>query len=662
MPKSIVLGNGNILVGLDNHGQLKDFYFPYVGLENHAGGHFIHKIGLWVENNFTWLDDGTWNISINCVKDTLASDITAENQLFAVRLHFNDVVYNEKNIFIRKITVENLTDRTRTIKLFFHQVFMIYESHRGDTALFDPIRHVMIHYKGRRVFMINLKMEHESFDDYAVGLYGIEGHEGTFKDAEDGALSKNAVEHGLVDSIIGKTIELSSHEKKTLFYWISVSKYIKEVNDMNEYVLAKSAKHLMKSTEDFWTAWLNRQNFLFYGLDEKTVDLFRKSLLYTRTHVDNTGGIVASADSDLLQYGRDTYSYVWPRDAALIAISLDKAGDHNVARRFFEYCNDILYDDGYFLHKYRPDKSLGSSWHPWVRDGKLSLPIQEDETALVIWALENHYKITRDLEFIESIYNSLIKRAANFMTIYRDPLTGLPGPSYDLWEEKNGIHTFTAASVYGALTCAHNFAKLLGKTEGAKKYHHAAEEIKAAILKHLWNEKNNTFYKSITYNNGEIIRDSTIDVSSIYGIFTFGVLPPEDKRVQDAVKQTIEHCSVKTDVEGYARYVGDRYYRTTDTVPGNPWFITTLWLAQYYIAISKTEKDLDIVKKWLYWVVRHAAPSGILSEQLDAVSGQPLSVAPLTWSHAEFVVTIVKYIEKMEHIGIFKSYFPQKNI
>ena len=39
------------------------------------------------------------------------------------------------------------------------------------------------------------------------------------------------------------------------------------------------------------------------------------------------------------------------------------------------------------MHKYRPDKSLGSSWHPWVRNGKPELPIQEDETALVIYAL-----------------------------------------------------------------------------------------------------------------------------------------------------------------------------------------------------------------------------------------------------------------------------------
>jgi 3-oxoacyl-[acyl-carrier-protein] synthase-3 len=77
-----------------------------------------------------------------------------------------------------------------------------------------------------------------------------------------------------------------------------------------------------------------------------------------------------------------------------------RAGDTLVARRFFRFCNDVLADGEYFMHKYSPDKSLGSSWHPWVRDGQPALPIQEDETALVLWSLWHYYEITKDIEFI----------------------------------------------------------------------------------------------------------------------------------------------------------------------------------------------------------------------------------------------------------------------
>ena len=85
-------------------------------------------------------------------------------------------------------------------------------------------------------------------------------------------------------------------------------------------------------------------------------------------------------------------------------------------------------------------------------------PIQEDETALVIYSLWKHYALTRDLEYVESVYNSLIKNAADFMVAYRDGKTGLPASSYDLWEEKYGISTFTTSTVVAALAAAGKFS------------------------------------------------------------------------------------------------------------------------------------------------------------------------------------------------------------
>ena len=61
---------------------------------------------------------------------------------------------------------------------------------------------------------------------------------------------------------------------------------------------------------------------------------------------------------------------------------------------------------------HNPDGSPGSSWHPWYADDQMQLPIQEDETALVIWALWQHYKIHRNLDFIVSLYTTLVVPAA----------------------------------------------------------------------------------------------------------------------------------------------------------------------------------------------------------------------------------------------------------
>jgi len=96
----------------------------------------------------------------------------------------------------------------------------------------------------------------------------------------------------------------------------------------------------------------------------------------------------------------------------------------------------------------------------------------------------------------------------------------------------------------------------------------------------------------------------------------------------------------------------DDYYfqveHDTGLVPGNPWFMCTMWLAQWYIATARTQADLAPAKKMIDWAVAHQVPGGLLSEQLDPHTGAPLSVSPLTWSHAEYVVTVEEYCTKMD--------------
>lgn len=661
MPKSLVLGNGNILICLDRFGQIKDFYFPFVGHENQTSGWFDHKIGVWVEGKFHWFGDGSWNVDVRSEKETLAGLVTASNDDLELRIEMRVVVYNEKNIFLRELIVKNTANRKRTVKIFFHQAFELYESHRGDTAYYDPVRMVLVHYKGRRVFVINARtVEGRGFDDFCVGLFHIEGKEGTYKDAEDGVLSKNAIEHGMVDSVGAIHLSLDKRDSQTIYYWITVDREYRLAVELNRLVLDRSPQYLMKTSQDFWHAWVNRQQFNFYDLEEQLIDLFKKSLLIMRTHVDDSGSILASGDSDMLQYGRDTYSYMWPRDAALVTITLAKAGDLNVAHRFFEFCEKTVMDEGYFLHKYRPDTSLGSSWHPWMRDGMPTLPIQEDETALVVFALWEYYKLSKNLEFIEKVYDMLIKRTGYFMVEYVDRDTGLPKPSYDLWEEKWGVHTFTAATVYGGLKAAANFARLLGKQRTEQAFSETADRIRQAMLQRLYHEATGLFYKSVLSSGSSYATDPVVDASTMYGLFRFGILEPDDPRMIAQVQSVEERLTCKPGVGGIARYEGDRYYAVGAAVAGNPWFITTLWLAQYRITAAKTFEDLEQAKTWLRWAAQYAAPSGILSEQLHPHTGHPLSVAPLTWSHSEYVMTVIMYLEKLEELGISHMCNPVK--
>ena len=128
---------------------------------------------------------------------------------------------------------------------------------------------------------------------------------------------------------------------------------------------------------------------------------------------------------------------------------------------------------------------------------------------------------------------------------------------------------------------------------------------------------------------------------------------PTDSRIVKTMTAIKEQLSNKGDTGGVARYTNDYYFQVEHDLsktPGNPWFICTLWLAQWYIAIATNVDQLKPAKDIIDWVVAHKTEAGMLSEQVDPNSGAPLSVSPLTWSHAEFVVTVDDYVKKIDQL------------
>jgi GH15 family glucan-1,4-alpha-glucosidase len=119
MSKALTLGNGVVLVNLDNRGQVRDFYFPQVGLENHIGNGSIHRLGVWVDGQLSWTADPAWQVKISMDEDSLTGRLEAVNQNLSIKLVSADLIYNEKNIFVRSFQLTNLSDRPRQIKLFF---------------------------------------------------------------------------------------------------------------------------------------------------------------------------------------------------------------------------------------------------------------------------------------------------------------------------------------------------------------------------------------------------------------------------------------------------------------------------------------------------------------------------------------------------------------
>jgi len=781
MPRDIPVGNGQMLVTFDQHYQIRDIYYPHVGQENHTGGSPC-RFGVWSplpdsdasqgdrrKRRLYWSNQG-WDIKLDYQPETMATNAVLRHDVLKLQLDCSDVVDFHRCLLVRRIEVKNLTSETRTVHLFHHNNFEMYGTKVGDTAYFDPQLRAVIHYRKNRYLMTTWFSDGEQrMDEYATGTAGFFNAEGTWRDAEDGKLGNNAIAQGAVDSTVMLRVELPPNETKIVYMVIGAGFSHDDLKELHHFLHVNGPQGVIDRTTSYWRLWLAASRLKFPqpqqgGPSDKVVDLFKRSLMVVRTQIDNNGAIIAANDTDIMQFSRDTYSYLWPRDGALVAASLDDAGFPDVARSFYKFCAEIIDDGGYFLHKYNPDGSPASSWHPWVSLGNPQLPIQEDETALVLWALWRHYQEYRDIEFVRPLWVNLITKAADFLVRFRDPDTHLPLPSYDLWEERWGVHAFTVASVYGGLKAAWQFAVCFGDTKRADAYGKAAEQLREAFCKHFWSDEHDRFLRRIVpldhdrtaglmaevlagrspdkdkqfsalNNNGngkngsggngrmhgspftsrvpmngnghangngvgdghevdatgsplpvpepfespatqgtgsglpvasdqatnqalerpsslDFERDTVID-SSMYAIFGFGLLGATDPRVEKTMKAIEERLWVKTSVGGVARYENDYYHRVSDdtrNVAGNPWFICTLWLADWRIARATSIDELREAMPILDWVASHALPSGVLAEQVHPYSNAPLSVSPLTWSHATVVSTLVAYLRKLEEM------------
>jgi len=509
---------------------------------------------------------------------------------------------------------------------------------------------------------------------WTTGQRDGKGNGGSWSDAEDGVLEKVASSFGAVDGVISLHLpNLAAGDGSVFHTWLTAGRDNNDVRLQNFVVCQRKPRYFMDRTNNYWRAWVNKEDLGFHNLSGSVQELYKRSLLIVRTHVDKRGGIIAGNDSDLtaLAHGFESYSYVWPRDGAYIANALDKAGYAYLAANFYNFCADVIYnnqtpwqiqginleEESYMLHKYTPDKLLASNWMPLIdEEGNRHLPIQEDETALIPYCLWNHWLKFRDIETMGHWFRPLLRNAGNFMVNFREPATRLPAPSFDLWEEKRAIYSYTTATVWAGLTAISKLAGMFGEMRVAEMARTAAAEIKEACETYLYDEDTGRFLKRIKVKpDGVMEKDLTID-ASLYGLWYFGMFEPSDPRIERTMEAIKDQLSCQTEVGGIARYKGDEYHWDSslddrrDEIPGNPWVICTLWLAQYHIAKATSLDELEGALPILDWVCRRALPSGVLAEQYHPLTGEPLGVTPLTWSHATVVATVQEYIEKREKL------------
>ena len=150
--------------------------------------------------------------------------------------------------------------------------------------------------------------------------------------------------------------------------------------------------------------------------------------------------------------------------------------------------------------------------------------------------------------------------------------------------------------------------------------------MKKYVLDNLYDNEAKTFVRNI--------EDRKMDVSIIGAVIPFNMFSPKEKKILNTVEKI--NLTLRTYTGGYKRFEGDHYRN------GNPWTITTLWMALYYIEIKKYKE----AKECLNFVVSSSTEHGFISEQVDNNTMKSDWVIGLGWAHAMFILVLEKLMNK----------------
>jgi glucoamylase len=324
-----------------------------------------------------------------------------------------------------------------------------------------------------------------------------------------------------------------------------------------------------------------------------------RSLLFLRLLV-RPGGAALAAETPY-------WAYVWPRDASFTAAALAVTGHRREA-------GAIL---GFLAGTQRPDGTWPARSHPDGRPVDDDRPAQLDATGWVPWAAWLASDQGRDTGLATRLW-PVVRAAADHAATSIGP-DGLPPAGPDYWERHERAPTLgTAAALLAGLRAA---ARLAGRLE-------RASAPRAGERRARWARAADRLARGVRerFGPGGFQRHPTgggPDAAVTWLAPPFG---PPDPAVERAVRTTWRRLTV-----------------AGGAVPGRPWLGSDPWTpatASFALA-AMAFGDVPAAEARLAWLLGHRTALGAFPERVGRDDGAPRSVAPLAWTHAIVLLTLV---------------------
>lgn len=548
------------------------------------------------------------------------------NSYFKVRITQTDFVPINENVLIKKYVIKNENEIDLNIN------FLAYSK-----AVTNLNNDTSGYVKNDTLIQYNHDYSVCTFSNSEIYRRQVNGAINDFYKGE--ITGKDYIGMSSDSAISYKLDKFAPNEEKTitLFVYVNENSEIDVLRIDNEIERLKNLniEVLKNETKEYWNNYVKNHDILNISEKDLSNDVkkiyYRSILLFALLINEKTGGISAGIEIDENKTKCGRYSYCWPRDAAFITEAFDIVGMREYADKFYsEFCRNTQYDNGMWEQRFYTDGNLAPSWG-----------YQIDETASVVFGAYAHYKTTRDKMFLNDNLD-MFEKAISFLEKYIDDIfenRNQMQKSYDLWEEYEGISLYSLSAICAAFkSMIKIYSELQTLYENDFEKNHfmelQIEKLQLNVQK-VTEYCDNTFYDENRNSYVRNIDDRRIDMSIIGSIFPFKMFPADSIRVQNTIEQI--NNTIRTYTGGYVRYENDGYMGGK-----NPWPIVTLWISWYYLKTNNIGKALECFD----FVTRSSSKHGFLGEQVNNETMQPCWVIGLTWSHAMYLITLKKLIEK----------------
>ncbi|HWI62924.1 MAG TPA: glycoside hydrolase family 15 protein, partial [Symbiobacteriaceae bacterium] len=382
----------------------------------------------------------------------------------------------------------------------------------------------------------------------------------------------------------------------------------------------------------FWSEWLSTAT-----IPSQWVDAYLRSLIAIKLlSYEPTGALIAAptASFPAVPGGPDNwdYRYPWLRDGYYTAMTLDAAGLHVDARRFYDFCFSLQEPDGHWRqplytvdggdpHEFiAPDLEGPAGEKPLRFGNAASGQLQLDNEGNILHGLWFHYRSSGDKAALERHWDGVVRACTWTAANWNRQESGI-------WE----LRQYSAHWVHGkamcctALEAGARIAETLGHTEEATAWRAVAATIRDEVISLGWNEPRQAYLR----HYGEGVPAPCVDISVLALVF-YGLLPPDDPRILSTVRLMEQDQSQG----GLSLYEGICRYDYAAV----PFYLPTLWLARYYLMAGR-EHD---ARRLMATCLECATDLGLMAEHFDGRDHSQWGNFPQAFSHEELARLILE--------------------